>query len=390
MKIAAITSSRADFGLLTPLLEQIHKDPETTLQLIVTGSHWSAAHGMTVDEIRDAGFEISGAVDSLLSEDDRHSVNTSLGRTVIEVSDELSRLGPDICIVLGDRYEILACAIAATVLGIPLAHIHGGELTFGAMDDCFRHAITKMSYLHFTSTEVYRQRVIQLGESQERVFTVGSLGVENIRNMSLLDRSAALAEVALPPETRYCLLTYHPETLSDTDDLEALDAILLVLERYPDLRVIATMANADPGGNRINCYLRAYADRRPESLSLFPSLGALKYLSLMQGAEFIIGNSSSVILEAPAFGIPGINIGRRQSGRIQAESTVNCDPAEESIRIAVQKVLDPDYRRIVHGCENPYNGADTSQSILKHIKRALREGIDLRKGFYDLGSGGSA
>lgn len=336
-KICVVTGTRAEYGLLTPLMWKIEQDIATELQVIATGMHLSPEFGLTYRQIEEDGFIVNQKVEMLLSSDTPVGVAKSIGLGVIGFSDVLTQLKPDMLVVLGDRFEMLAAAQAAMILRVPIAHIHGGEVTFGAYDDQIRHAITKMSFLHFTATEEYRQRVIRLGEHPERVYNVGAAGVDNIVSLPLLTKEEMETSLDLQFKEPLFLITQHPVTLSE-NPIEGIEELLAVLDKYPNATKIFTKANADDSGRRINQLILDFASVHKHS-RVFDSLGSLRYLSLLKYADVVIGNSSSGILEAPYLKTPTVNIGDRQRGRVKADSVLDCSPHEASIKNAIEKAL---------------------------------------------------
>lgn len=388
MNICVFTGTRADYGLLTPIMTRIQNAPELHLQVLVTGSHLSERHGMTVDAIKADGFPVSASVQLSLDEDSPVAVANASGEAVSGCAKALDSLAPDMLVLLGDRYECLACAIAAALLRIPVAHIHGGEKSEGAVDDYFRHAITKMAHLHFTSCEEYRQRVIQLGEHPASVFCVGAPGVENIKTIELMEKKALEASLGFTMGETCLLTTYHPVTLDPTAE-KTTGAVFVgfnkVMESNPNIRMIITGANADSGGAGINAmaarFKRLWADR----VLVSPSLGLLRYLSAMKYCAAVVGNSSSGIIEAPSFHIPTVNIGDRQKGRFRADSVLDVIPQGDAVAEAIEQALGS-FQQIAKNAVNPYEGENTSQRIVEHIKN-YPGGV--MKSFYDLPSQGT-
>lgn len=318
-RIGIMTGTRAEYGLLKSLMQEINKDNDLELYLIVSGMHLSPEFGMTYQEIEEDGFEINAKVEMLLSSDSPAGISKSIGLGVIGFADEFQRADLDMLILLGDRYEALSAAICAMVMRIPIAHLHGGEVTEGAIDEGIRHSITKMSYLHFTSTEQYRNRVIQLGENPERVFYVGALGVENIKKINLMTKEELERSIHFEIDENTVVVTYHPVTLENNTVEEQFLNLLKVLDRNPKIRMIFTKANADTNGRIVNELIDKYAAQNSERACAFMSLGQKRYLSALKYCRIVIGNSSSGIIEAPSFGKPIINIGDRQKGRICAD-----------------------------------------------------------------------
>lgn len=382
-KICVYTSSRAEYGLLRGVFQKIKSEPTLQLQVLASGMHLSPEFGMTIQEIRADGFEPDETVEILLSSDTPTAICKSMGLAMIGYGEALQRLKPDMVVLLGDRFETFCMAAAAQVCRVPLAHIHGGETTEGAIDEAFRHSITKMSHLHFASCEAYRQRIIQLGEAPDRVFNVGALGVENIRRTSLMERNDLAESIGFNLEKPYFLVTFHPVTLEkDTSEVQ-FQSLLNALDAFPKYNVIFTKANADTGGRIINRLIDEYTEKRPERCLAVASLGALRYLSVMKYASAVIGNSSSGIVEAPSFKIPTVNIGDRQKGRIQAASTLNCSPDADAIRQTIGRALSPDFQESLSGISNPYERPDTCSTIVGLLEKTDIIGIT-KKTFHDV------
>lgn len=381
--ICIITGSRAEYGLLKPIIALVDKDKELQLKLVVTGMHLSYEFGLTYKEIEKDGFIIDEKIESVVSSDTSSGVSKSMGLTMIGFADYFARKKTDLVIVLGDRYEILAATCSALIANIPVAHIHGGETTEGSLDEAFRHSITKMSYLHFVSNEEYRKRVIQLGEDPIRVFNVGALGVENIMKMKLLDRSELEESIGFKLNKRYALVTFHPATLEKNKLELQLKEMLIALDSFKDIKIIFTKSNSDKDGRIINSLIDNYVQNNKERAIAFNSMGQLRYLSAMKYSSFVLGNSSSGIIEAPSFKIPTVNIGDRQKGRIQAESIINCDCNSKEIIDAINKALNQSEEKLKL-IINPYGQGNTSESIVNRIKEISLDKISLKKSFYDL------
>lgn len=375
--VAVFTGTRADYGLLYWLLHDIEADSELHLQLFVSGSHLSPEFGSTYRYIENDGFRIDEKVEILLSSDSSVGVVKSMGLGMIGFADVLNKHKPDICIVLGDRFETLAFAQAAMLMNIPIAHLHGGEITEGAYDDSIRHALSKLSYLHFTATEIYRKRVIQLGESPERVFNIGALGIEHLYRTELMSLEDIEQSLNFKLDSPFVILTYHPVTLLDEDPVSSFNSILAALEHFQTVKVIITYPNADEGGRKIIPLIESYAKNNPNRVKSIQSLGQRRYLSTLRFAKIILGNSSSGIIEAPSFNVPTINIGVRQQGRLAAKSVIDCLPDTQQIISTIEQILDPskDFDFF-----NPYDGGSCSKKILDTIKSCV---IDVKK-FYDL------
>lgn len=383
--VCVVTSTRADYGILTPLLHRIQEDSELVLRLVATGMHLSDSFGHTVDEILAEGFCVHARIPILEAGDTALSMSTAMANALAGFGAYFRDNRPDMLVVLGDRCEMCAVCAAAANARIPIAHLHGGETTEGAVDECFRHSITKMSYLHFTACEAYRKRVIQLGESPERVFNVGALGVENALHTEFLALEGLGHELAFDfLQKPYAVVTFHPVTLEDGTAQGQLQALLAVLSLRTDMNFLITKSNADAGGREINAMLDAFA-KNHANCRAEASLGMRRYMSALKNAACVIGNSSSGILEAPSFGIPTVNIGDRQRGRIQAQSVINCAPTRGDILRALEQALSPEFRQLSARVVNPYGAGDTSFRIVEIIQDFLyHKKIDLKKKFFDI------
>jgi len=380
-KICVVTGTRAEYGLLYWLMKEIQTDADLELQIIVTGMHLSPEFGLTYRTIEEDGFTIDAKVEMLLSSDTPVGVAKSIGLGVIGFAEALDRLQPDIMVVLGDRYEILAAVQAALVARIPVAHIHGGETTEGAIDESIRHAITKMSHLHFVAAEPYRKRVMQLGEHPDTILNVGALGIENITRLQLLDKTALEQSISFELGTICFLVTYHPATLGAITPQAAMQALLDTLDMFPEARIIFTKPNSDTDGRILGRMIDEYAQQHQERVAVFTSMGQVRYLSALKLANAVIGNSSSGIIEAPACNIPTVNIGDRQSGRLKAASIIDCLETTQSIASAINKALSPQFRdKIKHGV-SPYGYGETASQIRDCLKQAT---LSCTKPFYDL------
>ena len=384
-KICVITGTRAEFGLLSGLMRLIQQSDLTQLQVIATNMHLSPRYGNTYREIEEAGFAIDYKV-PILDDSAANSANETLyamSRAIAGFAEAYDVLQPDLIVVLGDRFEILAAVESALIKQIPVAHIHGGELTLGAYDDAIRHSITKMSHLHFTSTEEYRKRVIQLGEQPEHVLYVGALGVENIKRIPLLNKAEIEDEIKYKIDENTILVTYHPETLANSDGKEEIDAFLSALDEFPELRIIFTMPNSDNGSDVIREAIENYVARNNTRTCAHISLGVKRYLSVMKYCAAVVGNSSSGILETPSFHIPTLDIGSRQGGRMAAESVWHCGTDKQSIIEGLKHILSDEFRQIAAVASNPYEKAGTAEHIFNVISTYPLEGIT-QKHFYDL------
>lgn len=381
--ICIITGTRAEYGLLRPIINRVENDIDLNLQLIVTGMHLSPEFGMTFKQIEKDGYHITEKIEVLISSDTNVGISKSMGLAMISFSELYERIKPDIVIVLGDRYEIFSAVSAAYVSKIPVAHIHGGETTKGAFDESLRHCITKMSYLHFTSTEDYRNRVIQLGEHPDRVFNVGAIGIENIKNLKLLSKKELEIQLNLKLENKYVIVIFHSVTLENNTAKGQFEEIINALEKT-DLNVIFIKGNSDTGGRIINKMIDEITNKYTKKYASFTSLNILQYLSLMKHCEALIGNSSSGILEAPSFRIPTINIGDRQKGRIQSKSIINSEPKSDKIYTSLKEGMSESFKNEISNMVNPYGDGNVSVKIIDKIKVFLNNDIDLKKNFYDL------
>ncbi|MCF8026468.1 MAG: UDP-N-acetylglucosamine 2-epimerase [Desulfobacteraceae bacterium] len=385
-KICVITGTRAEYGLLQQVIQKIKEDPALELQIMATGMHLSPEFGLTFQEIEKDGFAINRKVEMLLSSDTPVGITKSMGIGMLGFADALQELAPDLIVVLGDRFEILAAVSSALAACIPVAHLHGDETTLGAFDEYIRHAVTKMSHLHLTSTEQYRKRVIQLGEHPERVFNVGAPGVENIKRMDLWDRKELEADLGLSSGERFFLATFHPDTLDKDPAVDQFSNLLSCLEEMAadsKMRIVFTKANADTGGRRINQMIDRFVADKPQKSIAFTSMGQIRYLSAMKYTSAVVGNSSSGIMEAPSFKVPTVNIGDRHKGRVRADSVIDCRPQKEKIQSALQKALSEDFVNKVKSVDNPYEKPETAAAIVEILRDADLSSI-IKKEFYDI------
>lgn len=381
--IAVLTATRAEYGLLRPVIRRLFQNENLDLRILVTGAHLSGTFGRTVQEIEDDGYVIDKRVDILLQGNGSACISKSMGLAMISFGEYFEERRPDYLMVLGDRYETLAVCCAAMNARIPIIHLHGGETTEGAIDEAIRHAITKMSLYHFTSTEEYRKRVIQLGESPDRVFNVGATGVENVLNEPKYSKEELGNMIGMKLERSYGVVTFHPVTL-EGEVVAQCQALIDCMEHYKNIDFIVTGANADCGGDKINRMFQQCAEEN-ENVYFTYSLGMKKYLSALQYASFVMGNSSSGIIEAPSFGIPAINIGNRQKGRIQAEAVINCSNAASDIIKAVETALLPEVQNKAKNAKNPYGDGKASERIVQILENKWKDkNISLEKKFYDL------
>jgi UDP-hydrolysing UDP-N-acetyl-D-glucosamine 2-epimerase len=386
-RIAIVTGGRPDYGLLRWLIQDVHDAPDCELQLVVTGMHFAAEFGRTVDEIRRDGLPIAAEVDTLASGDTPLAAAQSTGRGVVGCAEAFDHLRPAIVVVLGDRFEILAAAQAAMLLGMPIAHLHGGETTEGSMDEFIRHAITKLASLHFVSTAMFRDRVIRMGEQPDRVYNFGAIGLDQLTRLTLPDRGELVATLGLAASDPFLLATYHAATRGGGDPVGGARAMLSAFDRFPQLQTVITHANADPGGRAINALLQDYAAKRRDGRAVVvPALGSRLYLGAVRHAAAVIGNSSSGLIEAPAVGTPTVNIGPRQKGRPRAVSVIDCDESEGAIVGAIARAIDPAFRAGAERATPPYGRpGNVSQQILQVLRQTDVARL-FTKPFYDTAS----
>jgi len=377
-----VTGSRAEYGLLRWLMEDIRTFPELALQLIATGTHLSPEFGLTHREIEADGFRIDRKLEILLSSDSAAGVAKSMGLALIAFADVLQQLQPDVLVVLGDRFEIFAAVAAAMVARIPVAHLHGGETTEGSFDESLRHCITKMSQLHFVAAEEYRCRVIQLGEDPQRVFVVGGLGPDGIRRMKLLDRPELERSLGISLAARSLLITFHPVTLDAESSTHQMTELLAALDELGDMQLIFTMPNADTEGRALLAMVQRYVAGRPGAHA-FTSLGQLRYRSCLRFVDGVVGNSSSGLTEAPTFRVGTVNIGDRQRGRLKATSVIDCAPNRVSIGAALRRLFAPDFRAALASARNPYGEGGASEQIVTVLRSHPLESL-VKKSFHDL------
>lgn len=382
-KICIVTGTRADYGLLHRLMNAVNGDKKLQLQIIATGMHLSPEFGLTQNEIKRDGFKINKNVEMLLSSDTSSSISKSTGLGLIGFSDAFNDLKPDIVVLLGDRYEIFSASIAATFAKIPIAHIHGGETSEGAYDEAIRHSISKMAWWHFVSTEYYKKRVIQLGEDPSRVFNVGGLGVDAIKNLKLVSKKKLIDNTGIKLGNKNLLLTYHPVTLENNTSKKQFEQLLHVLNDFKEINIIFTMPNADSDSRVIKKMIDNYVLNHQKRSISFSSMGHLNYLSTMKLVDGVIGNSSSGLMEAPTFKIGTINIGDRQKGRIKSKSIIDCEPNKKSIKNAINKLFSEKFQLILSTVKNPYEGINSVKKIIKILKSDLLP-KELKKEFYDL------
>lgn len=383
-KICIVTATRAEYGLLRNVIREVQQDDELELVLVVTGTHLSNEYGNTICEIEFDNFLIAEKIDILETDTTEFDICKIMGNASIRFGEMFQRQKPDFLIVEGDRYELLPICSCAMVFGIPIAHISGGEVTEGVIDDSIRHCITKLSYLHFPACEEYRRRIIQLGEAPERVFNYGDVGVENIRKMNFILKKDLEEDLGISLSSIYACVTFHPVTLEKDLVIQQVGELIYVMERNKDINFIVTMANADSQGNKINELFEKSAEQN-SNIFCFKSLGSKRYLSLMKYSSFVIGNSSSGIVEAPCFGIPTVNIGDRQKGRLRAESIIDCYPEREDIQKCINKVMSTEFKEYARNAINPYGNGNTAADIVSTVKEFLLDNkVNLKKKFYDI------
>lgn len=378
-RICIVTGTRAEYGLLYWIIKGIHEDPQFELQLLVTGMHLSSDFGLTWKEIKKDGFPITRKIKMLLSTDTAVDISKSNALAQISFAKVFDELKPEIIVLLGDRTETFAAASAALIAGIPIAHIHGGELTEGAYDDAIRHSITKMSQLHFTAAEEYRNRVIQLGEQPAKVINVGAVGLENIKKLKLLSKKAFEKSISQVLFSKNILITFHPVTLEHNSAQEQFQQLLDAVDELKDTLLIFTKPNSDKDGRIIIKMIDDFVAKNPKKSVAFTSLGQLRYLSAIQYMDAVVGNSSSGIIEVPIFNIPTVNIGDRQKGRIMGPTIFNCLPTKKDIKTALEKAFKFDKST---NWKHPYGDGESSKKIVDILKKT--HSINIKKKFYDL------
>ncbi len=381
-KVCIVTGSRAEYGLLYWLIKEVEADKNLKLQLIATGMHLSSEFGLTYKEI-EKDFKIDKKIDMHLSSDTSIGISKSMSIAQTSFAKAYIELKPDIVVVLGDRYEIFSAVSSAMISRIPIAHLHGGEATEGSIDEAIRHCITKMSHLHFTATEEYSKRVMQLGEDSKRVFNVGGAGIENIKRLKLLTKVKFEKSINFKLKKKNVLVTFHPVTLEIKTSKKYFQELLNSIDELEDTNIIFTKANSDADGKIINQMIDKYISKNLDKSIGVASLGQLNYLSALQYVDFVIGNSSSGLLEVPSFRIGTINIGDRQNGRIKADSVVDCLPNKKSIKKAIKIVYSKKFQKFLKDVKNPYGDECASKKIIKVLKSVKLENI-LKKTFFDI------
>lgn len=380
-KICIATGTRAEYGLLAPLMKKMEKSKDIELSIIVTGMHLAPEFGNTYKLIEEEGYKNIFKVEMLLSSDTDIGIAKSMGLGMISYSDILSKINPDFLLVLGDRYEIFSMVTVANVLKIPVIHLHGGEKTEGAYDEAFRHCISKMSYLHFTSTDEYRNRVIQLGENPNRVFNVGAIGVENIKNLKIISKEKLEDKIGMKISNNFYVTVFHPVTLEKNSAEQQINELLKAI-KDSNIDTVFIKANSDTNGRVINARLEEFCKENNEKYKVFSSLTSQEYLSLLKYSKGLIGNSSSGILEAPSLKVGSLDIGDRQKGRIKASSTILCNPIYDEILLGIKKLSSSEFQRIVKKSSSPYGHGKVTDKIIE--KLLALNSIDLKKNFYDL------
>lgn len=382
-KICVITGTRAEYGLLYYLMRAVETDPGLELQIIATGMHLSPEFGLTYKEI-EKDFTITKKIEMLLSSDTPVGISKSMGLAQISFAESFEELKPDLVVVLGDRYEIFSAASAAMIARIPIAHLHGGETTEGAFDESIRHSITKMAHLHFSATEEYRNRIIQLGEHPSRVFNVGGMGIDAIQRITLLNKEELEKSIGFTFGTKNLLVTFHPVTLENHTASDQFQELLDALDTLENTHIIFTKANSDTDGRNINTMIDTYVSKNTHKAIAFASMGQLRYLSALQFVDAVVGNSSSGLLEAPSFKIGTINIGDRQRGRLKADSVIDSAPNQEAIRTSLTKLYTPEFQHLLATCTNPYGEGGAVEKIIHTLKHTALNDL-LKKSFYDIG-----
>ena len=384
-KIAVFTGTRAEYGLMYWIIKSLQKSTDAELQLLVGGMHLSPEFGYTITQIEEDGFPITERMEFLLSSDSPVAISKSMGLAIMCAAEAFARHKPDMLVVLGDRFESMAIAQAAMIARIPIAHIHGGETTEGLIDEAVRHSITKMSHLHFTATDTYRKRVIQLGEQPDRVFNTGAPGIDSIKKLPLIARENLSEAINFNLDKPYFVVTYHPVTLESGGGARSLECLLTVLDQYPEHQLIISYPNADTDGRRLIKILDEYQSLNPERVFLVRSLGQLRYLSVVKHCVAVLGNSSSGLIEAPTFGVPTLNIGDRQKGRLCGDTVINCGESKHEISKGIEKIMDSEFQKCCRSSINPYGVGDSSEKIVEKILSYPLNNL-IEKSFFDMDS----
>ena len=382
-KICVVTSTRAEYGLLYWLLKEIKADSELELQIIATGMHLSPEFGLTYKEI-EKEFKIDKKIEILDYSHSKLDICTEMAKVYEKFAPAFSELKPDILVLLGDRYEIFGVAGVASIMQLPIAHIHGGETTQGAFDEAFRHSITKMSHIHFAATREYANRIIQLGEEPSRVFNVGGPAIENIKKLNLLNKDEFEKSINFKLAKKNILITFHPVTLENSSAKKQFSELLKAIDELKDTNFIFTKANSDIDGDVINKMIDEYISKNSQKAVAFASLGQLRYLSAIKFVDIVLGNSSSGLSEVPSFKKATINIGDRQKGRTRASGVIDVRPAKEEILAAIKRVYSKEFEQVLKNTINPYDGGNSSKKMVKILKEIELDDI-LKKKFYDIG-----
>lgn len=382
ISIVVVTATRAEYGNLKPFIDELKKQ-DFEVRLVVTGSHLSSSYGMTIDEIKNDHMEINQEIPIMLDSDSPNSISKTMAIALSSFADYFSWNRPNALLVMGDRYEMLPICCAALNEQIPIIHLYGGETTEGAIDESIRHCITKMSLLHFTGTETYKKRVIQLGEDPSRVFNVGSVSVDNAKKIKLMTQSELAASLHIEIKNKVAILTYHPVTLEDDHGVLGAKELLKAIESYPQMTIIATKANADSGGRQINDLLTEYASHH-DNFYLFDSLGLQRYMSALSIADLVIGNSSSGLTETAIYKVPTVNIGDRQKNRLHGKNVIDCGPDKSSIEFAIEKGLSMEFKEEIKHMPNPFGEGNAAETAASIIRTFLEKPVQLKKSFYDI------
>lgn len=384
IKVCVVTGSRAEFGQLLPLLRKLAEDSFFDLSLVVTGSHLSASSGNTVKEIENSGIPIAAKIPIDSINDNSHEgIALQISEVINRFAKYFTAYRPDLLIAIGDRYEMFGVGIAASTLLIPICHICGGSTTSGAIDEVYRHSLSKMSSIHFTTCDTYRNRVIQLGEAPGTVYNVGSLAIENCLKVPLLPKADFLKQLNMDTNKPYCVVTFHPVTLEQEESEKELLELIKAFDMHPEYQYLITLSNVDSGGKRINEIWREEGHKR-DNFFVLSSLGMKRYLTALKYSEMMIGNSSSGTTEGPAMKIPVINIGDRQKGRVFSECAIHCPPVAEDISNAMNKAATPDFKETAQKVVNPFGDGSTSDKMVEILKNLLSGEISVKKDFYDL------
>ena len=383
MKICVVTGTRAEYGIMRWILEYINEDPQLELQLLVTGMHLSSEFGLTHELISQDGFQITKKIEILLSSDTPVGISKSMGLGIISFAEAFSEIKPNLLLIIGDRFEIFTAASAAMIARIPIAHIHGGESTEGLIDESIRHSITKMSHLHFTSTDYYKKRVIQLGEHPSRVFNFGAPGLDNIKMFQLKKSNEIYKTLNLEENDKFFLITFHPVTLEYDKTKEHIEALIESLKNFTEYKLIFTLPNSDTAGRVIVQKIKEFLAENPSRGKYFNSMGQINYLSALREASLVIGNSSSGIIEAPSLKTPTVNVGIRQKGRIKSDSVIDCKTEKDEISNAIKRGISINFTKSLISMDNPYGSGQSSRRIVDKIKNFDFTKVIFKK-FYDL------